>query len=222
VRLVTEDDVREGRYDIGDVVMPLPGNNVTLPENGSGGKYLDILVDLGLLPPDDGSGGGRWGGKTPSEVLKSVFTHDTRKQYSLGGDYRKIISRPTDFTRRVVRYDDPLEPIITTDLMEIQGLSKGKGDGGKGDGGDGDGGDGDGDGDGALTTPGDKIGLVVGFSLPSSSYATMMVRELTRRPTLPGYQNELRLEGRCEGRGRGREGEDREDQEDQENQENQK
>mmetsp|Transcript_32606 Transcript_32606/g.74999 ORF Transcript_32606/g.74999 Transcript_32606/m.74999 type:complete len:97 (+) Transcript_32606:441-731(+) len=43
------------------------------------------------------------------------------------------------------------------------------------------------------------LGMVVGFTLSSSSYATIALRELTKRPTSSEYQRGLRLEGRCEG-----------------------
>jgi tRNA(Glu) U13 pseudouridine synthase TruD len=42
------------------------------------------------------------------------------------------------------------------------------------------------------------LAMVVGFSLPSSSYATIFLRELMKRPTSSEYQRELKLGG-CDG-----------------------
>ena len=41
------------------------------------------------------------------------------------------------------------------------------------------------------------IGMIIGFTLPASSYATIALRELMRRPTSSEYQSTLRLEGNC-------------------------
>jgi len=44
------------------------------------------------------------------------------------------------------------------------------------------------------------IGMSIGFTLPPSSYATIALRELTKRPTDSSYQRKLNLEGKCEGK----------------------
>ena len=42
------------------------------------------------------------------------------------------------------------------------------------------------------------IGMVVGFTLPPSSYATIALRELMKKPTSADYQRQLQLSGNCE------------------------
>ena len=42
------------------------------------------------------------------------------------------------------------------------------------------------------------FGMIVGFSLPPSSYATVALRELTKRPTSSEYQSKLKMSGKCE------------------------
>lgn len=42
------------------------------------------------------------------------------------------------------------------------------------------------------------IGMILSFTLPSSAYATIALRELMRRPTSSEYQSALMLEGNCE------------------------
>jgi hypothetical protein len=40
--------------------------------------------------------------------------------------------------------------------------------------------------------------MVVGFTLPPSSYATIALRELMKKPTSADYQKRLQLSGNCE------------------------
>jgi len=79
----------------------------------------------------------------------------------------------------IKRYDDPLQPLIQTDLMKVAGedLVKRGGD---------------------EVKSGKLLGLAIGFTLPPSSYATIALRELMKRPTASEYQKELKLEGSCE------------------------
>ena len=103
------------------------------------------------------------------------------RDLSLPGDYRKVVCKPSDFEYRIVEYSDPLEPLLATDLMNLGGDKVASTSTNSADG------------DGPL------LGLVVGLTLPSSSYATVALRELMKRPTASEYQRRLRLEGSCEG-----------------------
>lgn len=96
------------------------------------------------------------------------------RDLTLAGDYRKLLCRPKDVDSSIIEYYDELQPLIQTDLMKLNGQE--------------------------LTilpkkTEEDKplTGMVVGFTLTSSSYATIALRELMKRPTSSEYQKELKL-----------------------------
>ena len=96
----------------------------------------------------------------------------------------------------VKAYTDPYQPLIQTDLMKVSDiavdattLSSSDEQQGKED----------------TTMSEDKqedtttlFGMIVGFSLPPSSYATVALRELTKRPTSSEYQSKLEMSGKCE------------------------
>jgi tRNA pseudouridine13 synthase len=96
------------------------------------------------------------------------------KDLALNGDYRKLMCRPSDFDYVIKEYYDPKQPLLQTDLMKLAGQE-------------------------IVISPSEdsqskKIAMVVGFSLPSSSYATVALRELMKKPTSSEYQKDLKLE----------------------------
>lgn len=120
-----------------------------------------------------------------SEVIRSILkdngiTVDMFKKIQdrdliLNGDYRNVICHPTDFDYEIKEYFDPLQPLLQTDLMKLH------------------------DEDIKIEPPTDtvatmKTAMVVGFTLPSSSYATIALRELMKRPTSIEFQREQKLE----------------------------
>jgi len=159
VHVVTNDD--KDKYALKDVVLPLVGSKVQYPENETGELFVSILAEIGLKKED--------------------FSNIQDRDISLGGDYRKLICKPTDVDFQVVEYTDPLQPLLQTDLMKLDGSEiklKEKDD----------------------THENVHVGLVVGFTLPPSSYATICLRELMKRPTSVDYQRALQLSGQCEGK----------------------
>mmetsp|Transcript_14500 Transcript_14500/g.25144 ORF Transcript_14500/g.25144 Transcript_14500/m.25144 type:complete len:104 (+) Transcript_14500:2-313(+) len=96
------------------------------------------------------------------------------RELVVNGDYRKVVCHPTDFDYTIKEYFDPLQPLLQTDLMKVQGEDitiepKKEGE----------------------TS---KLAMIVGFTLPSSSYATIALRELMKHPTSNEFQKELKLE----------------------------
>ena len=90
-----------------------------------------------------------------------------------------MICKPTDVTFSVKEYYDPVQPLINTDLMELSGTST----------------------ETEEAKKDEKVlfGMVIGFTLPPSAYATIALRELTKRPTNSDYQSKLELSfGKCE------------------------
>jgi tRNA pseudouridine13 synthase len=98
------------------------------------------------------------------------------------GDYRKLLCMPADVDFQLLEYSDPLQPLVSTDMMRLQGIQVKL----------------------PSTTATDDsaterkvssslMAMRVGFTLPSSAYATMALRELMKRPTSSAYQGRLEL-----------------------------
>ena len=130
-------------------------------------------------------------------LTKQDFDNIKDRELAVGGDYRKVICKPLDVDYEIKLYNDPLQPLIKTDLMNVHNASLECVD---------------------VTVTSDVatstlvadksdknednrklVGMVIGFTLPPSAYATIALRELMRRPTSSQYQTELLLEGDCEG-----------------------
>jgi tRNA pseudouridine13 synthase len=99
------------------------------------------------------------------------------RDFNCAGDYRKVLCRPSDVDFTIMEYKDTLAPLLQTDLMKINGIDLDLGMGKE-------------------DNPDEPLlAMVVGFTLPSSSYATIALRELMKRPTSSEYQRELKLDG---------------------------
>ena len=171
VKEVNQDDVEMCKYSITDVVLPLVGSKIEYPTDSSGDIYEDLLAEDGLTKQD--------------------FDNIRDRELAVGGDYRKVICKPLDVDYEIKLYNDPLQPLIKTDLMNVHNASLECVDVTSD----------------VATLVVDKsdedsrklVGMVIGFTLPPSAYATIALRELMRRPTSSQYQTELLLEGDCEG-----------------------
>ncbi|KAG7366262.1 tRNA pseudouridine synthase D [Nitzschia inconspicua] len=107
-------------------------------------------------------------------LKKEMFQDNKCRSLIVTGDYRKIICHPTDVDYKIQEYFDPLQPLLQTDLMKLQDeniVIRSQQEGERA-----------------------KLAMVVGFTLPSSSYATIALRELMRRPTSNEFQKDLTLE----------------------------
>ena len=106
--------------------------------------------------------------------LESIQEFSDR-DFSCPGDYRKVICQPKDVEFELIEYTDPLEPLVETDLMKQNGIQIR---------------------DFSETTHSDHplLGMRIGFTLPSSAYATIALRELMKRPTSSEFQSGLKLE----------------------------
>jgi tRNA pseudouridine13 synthase len=162
-----------------------PDVKVVTDEDIQSGRYTIEDVVLPLIgsetqDPENGCGA------MYDEILKEYSV--TREMFgeldrdsNCEGDYRKLVCRPKDIDFTVVEYKNELEPLLQTDFMKINGIEAvPKMDTEK-------------DADSPVL-----LAMVVGFSLPSSSYATIFLRELTKRPTSSEYQRDLNL-GRDDG-----------------------
>lgn len=86
------------------------------------------------------------------------------KQWCVNGSYRKLLARPSDLTWQWLTYTDDTRPLIGTDLQKIGGNSI--------------------DFTNADQASESKLALKICLSLPTSSYATVMLRELTKLSSL--------------------------------------
>ena len=181
VKMLDEQDLLNSPHTINDVVLPLVGTKIVYPGGKSGYLFDELLKRDGIS----------------KEAIARIGSFD--REISLCGDYRKLICKPADVTFEVKVYENPLQPLLQTDLMKVNGID--------------------------VTSPslpvsngqdeqnhnvivsqndqdgeGDKIifGMTIGFSLPPSSYATIALRELTKRPTSSEYQSKLEVSGKCE------------------------
>ena len=92
------------------------------------------------------------------------------KDYRLPGDYRAVVVRPGEVDWSLVSHDDPLKDLLLSDKDLLENKDSGGGDCA-----------------GVQNRLSEEVGrfrsLVLRFSLPSSSYATMALREVMKVET---------------------------------------
>ncbi|CAN8018839.1 unnamed protein product [Ixodes persulcatus] len=86
--------------------------------------------------------------------------NNKNRAFAMSGCYRHIVTIPRDVTWEEVTYEDPSKPLLLSDLDTLRGNTLPEQSG-----------------------SGSHRGLRMEFSLPSSCYATMAIRELTRSDT---------------------------------------
>ena len=104
-RALTTEEASSGRYNIHDIVLPLPGFDVLYPANASGEWYKMFMASEA------------GGGLDPYDMRRK------QKDFSLSGGYRKILARiGEDFEVSVHEYSDTDGDIqfVETDLDKIK------------------------------------------------------------------------------------------------------
>ncbi|KAK9159535.1 hypothetical protein Syun_005876 [Stephania yunnanensis] len=188
---VSPDDLLRREYTIEDVVLPLPGSRVIYPSNDVTDVYHEFAKKDGI---------------SLTECEHNV------KEFSitgLTGGYRRVFQRPIDFEWDLVQYTDGNIPLAETDLdiitkskpvtdeekycrthsedcekqpeglrngmtpLEVENGADNKGEVGRTQGNSTNGSD-------AQRT---MTALKMGFTLPTSCYATMAIRELLKTST---------------------------------------
>ena len=147
VRPLTEDDVKSGRFSIFDIVLPLPGHDITYPSNECGDWYIERLAKDNLSP----------------EKLKQK-----QKAYSLTGAYRKLIIKPENMTWYFIKHSNETDNLIQSDLEELRMEPKPE-----------------------SVEDGTLKSLIIDFCLPSSTYATMFLREILKEDTSAANQTKI-------------------------------
>eukprot|EP01125_Pyxidicula_operculata_P000965 TRINITY_DN1084_c2_g1_i1.p1 TRINITY_DN1084_c2_g1~~TRINITY_DN1084_c2_g1_i1.p1 ORF type:complete len:710 (-),score=167.90 TRINITY_DN1084_c2_g1_i1:139-2007(-) len=171
---VTEEN--RSNYTIHDVYLPLPGYSVKYPTNEVGKYYEEIMKEDNLSPHD----------------MKR-----SQRVFSLPGGYRQLLKKPTSFEYSLVTYSDYNVALTTTDWQELNNSNK------------------------LVTVNKDLqpiesltenttttsttttntttitapkkefLAVILKLILDSSTYATMLIRELTKNPTSNVYQREI-------------------------------
>ncbi|WOK99434.1 multisubstrate pseudouridine synthase 7 [Canna indica] len=190
VKVVDSEDLLKGLYTFEDVVLPLPGSRILYPANDVASVYHDLAEKDGI------------------NLTESVHG---AKEFSIScmkGAYRRVFQRPQDFVWELVDYTDDNIPLVETDLDIMKKaadsskevhvdkisssltknfgpeLSAGKHLGNedllpavdpdhKSD----------------ILSP--KLALKLTFTLPTSCYATMAIRELLKSSTSVSYHKAL-------------------------------
>ncbi len=147
--VVTEQDVNENKYTIYDIVLPTPGYDVQYPENPElKNVYVDVMKNDGL---------------DPFNMSRRV------REFSLPGSYRSVIAKVSSLTFAIRKYDTFTDELVRTDLelLELKKAAQLKGEPEKNI-----------SRIHAGSPNGVKEALIVKMQLPSSTYATMALREL--------------------------------------------
>lgn len=150
VVVVTTEDIESKRYRLDDVVMPLLGSKTIDPTNESAKVFDEIL--------------------SRHDISRHHLTSIAERDFNAAGDYRKILCCPKNVGFRIIKYEDPHQPLIRTDLMALENVD-------------------------ILEQGSDTslVGMAIDFTLPSSAYATICLRELMKAPTSSEYQGSLEL-----------------------------
>ena len=135
VKVLAEEDL--DKYTIHDIVLPLPGYNIVYP-GGEIGILYKTMMQADRLDPDD------------------MFRK--QKEFSLGGAYRKILTKPNDLTWEMIQYTDIDEQLLQTDEDSLLGITH-------------------------QIQPGERMALKIEFGLDTASYATMALREILKLET---------------------------------------
>ncbi|ERN01557.1 hypothetical protein AMTR_s00002p00271620 [Amborella trichopoda] len=98
VKIVDAEDINSGNYTIDDVILPLPGSRSLYPKNDVAGVYHDLAKKDGI---------------TLMESSHNVKEFSITK---MTGGYRRILQRPLDFEWELLEYTDVNIPLTETDL----------------------------------------------------------------------------------------------------------
>ena len=154
-RHLTKEEAESGKYDIFDIVLPLPGYDVLYPANEIG-KFIEEFMASDV------------GGRMDPHNMRRAW-----KDVSLSGSYRKMMARPgKDLHVDVRSYGKDDEQMVQTDLERLQSEAAGHAKTGAID---------EREQQGFPNEYAErKIAIVLKMQLGSSQYATMALRELTK------------------------------------------
>ncbi|KNA14157.1 hypothetical protein SOVF_110110 isoform A [Spinacia oleracea] len=191
VKAVDEEDLLKQKYTIDDVILPLPGSRAIYPANDVADVYHDLAK------------------KDNISLSESVHNVKEFSITSMSGGYRRVFQKPIDFVWEVLKYKDPSTPLADTDL-DILAKSESGNKVQKEDTANGSNVNSpdslnvpvkckDGTSDSAEVDSANQssdleasqTALKLSFTLPSSCYATMAIRELLKTSTSVAFHKTL-------------------------------
>ncbi|PON73871.1 Pseudouridine synthase [Parasponia andersonii] len=98
VKAATTEDILSGNYTIDDVVLPLPGSRVILPTNDIAQVYHDLAK------------------KDAISLTESAHNIKEFSITSMTGSYRRVLQKPIDYEWELLTYTDGTVPLAETDL----------------------------------------------------------------------------------------------------------
>ncbi|XP_073688208.1 pseudouridylate synthase 7 homolog isoform X2 [Garra rufa] len=154
----------------GDLVLRGGSAHVLSADEAEKHSAHDVVMPLpgfDVIYPTHSVGGGYRDMLSADELDIDNMRHKVR-DYSLAGAYRRILTRPRDVSWELIQYDDPRVPLVHTDVEKLENAPAP-----------------------VYLKEGKYRALKMEFSLPSSTYATMAVREVLKMDTSIKNQTQL-------------------------------
>ena len=101
VRRLTPEQVSSSH--LSDIVLPMPGYDIQVPENCCKDYLSEILEQDGMSIED--------------------FKGPLGREFNVSGCYRNVIFKPSEFTAEIIKYSDENEKLVSTNLDLVLGKS---------------------------------------------------------------------------------------------------
>ncbi|XP_043083526.1 pseudouridylate synthase 7 homolog isoform X2 [Puntigrus tetrazona] len=154
----------------GDLVLRGGSAYVLSTEEAEKHSIHDVVMPLpgfDVIYPTHSVGQGYRDMMSADDLDIDNMRHKVR-DYSLAGAYRRILIRPRDVSWELIQYNDPRVPLVHTDVEKLENAPAP-----------------------VYLKEGKYQALKMEFSLPSSTYATMAVREVLKMDTSIKNQTQL-------------------------------
>ncbi|XP_063696608.1 uncharacterized protein LOC134827747 [Culicoides brevitarsis] len=102
VKVLTEDDVKSGKYSVFDLLVPVLGFDVKYPENEVS-TIIDELLNKNDISSKD------WFQKAHSNTIHGV-------PVTFRGTYRKVLQKPVNVSFKIEKYTDEKLPLFLQDI----------------------------------------------------------------------------------------------------------
>eukprot|EP00898_Chlorokybus_atmophyticus_P005024 jgi/Chlat1/5522/Chrsp369S00409 len=176
VKVVTPEEADSGAYSVDALVLPMPGYLVRYPANNTAEIYHQLAAKDGI------------------SLTNTCHNVSEFSLVAFSGDYRRVINRPKDMSWSIIKYSNPKKPLVETDLVRLQAKSQATAVSTNGEqttSGNTNGNPSQPDAVNDTEQQGVHTALQLSVTLPASSYATMLVRELLKTSTAVAFHRLL-------------------------------